>query len=81
MNHNLKHYQGGVFDDPECCTNNNHAPFLVGYGTDPEFGDYWIMKNSYGPGWGENGYARIARNKGNMCNIAREALVRFWKGF
>lgn len=32
--------------DGECCTSTNHAPLLVGYGTDPKFDVYWLVKNS-----------------------------------
>jgi cathepsin L len=74
-------YQGGVFYDPSCarrCEEMNHAVLLVGYGTDAEINaDFWLIKNSYGPNWGEDGYIRIVRNHPtlkNNCNTACEVF-------
>eukprot|EP00163_Fabomonas_tropica_P003083 TRINITY_DN12569_c0_g1_i17.p1 TRINITY_DN12569_c0_g1~~TRINITY_DN12569_c0_g1_i17.p1 ORF type:complete len:611 (-),score=216.40 TRINITY_DN12569_c0_g1_i17:410-2242(-) len=45
----------------------NHAMVLVGWGEDKDTNKpYWIVKNSWGPNWGEDGYVRIARNKDLM---------------
>jgi cathepsin F len=67
---NMQNYQGGIIDDSEsvCPSSNiNHAVLLVGYGE--ESGQkFWIVKNSWGENWGENGYFRIARGKGT-CGI------------
>lgn len=45
---------------------------IVGYDATDSM-DYWIVKNSWSEGWGEDGYVRIQRNapvyKG-MCGIA-----------
>jgi len=38
-----------------------HAVVIVGWGQSDELGKYWIVKNSWGTGWGENGYFRIER--------------------
>mmetsp|Transcript_61481 Transcript_61481/g.139182 ORF Transcript_61481/g.139182 Transcript_61481/m.139182 type:complete len:209 (-) Transcript_61481:32-658(-) len=56
-------YHGGVFDGCNQETPDlDHAVVLVGYGTDGTSGlDYWLVRNSWGPTWGENGYIRLAR--------------------
>jgi cathepsin F len=47
----------------------DHAVLIVGYGTDVDLGmDYWIVKNSWGQNFGEDGYFRILRGEGT-CGI------------
>ena len=40
----------------------------VGYGTNDKKEPYWILKNTWGPLWGENGYIKISQ-KGNIANL------------
>lgn len=71
-------YSAGIYDEPNCTTNTNHAALLVGYGVEGGK-DFWILKNSYGSNWGESGYIRIARNSDNLCGIATEAIYPLLK--
>jgi C1A family cysteine protease len=58
---NWSQYKSGVFDN--CGTGINHAVLLVG--TDST--GVWKVKNSWGTGWGESGFIRLAA--GNTCGI------------
>lgn len=75
--HNYSH---GIFknSDTECngdpCSFSgaNHAVAIVGWGKDEDDGEYWIIRNSWGGTWGENGYMRI---KMKSARIACSATV------
>jgi len=63
-------YTSGVFCGT-CGTARDHAMLVVGYGTDPTGGPYWIVKNSWGTGWGESGYIRLCRvTKSDECGVS-----------
>merc|ERR1711953_962612 len=62
-------YGSGVFSG--CKYENNialnHAIQLVGYGSDPDHGDFWLVRNSWGSTWGEHGYIRLQREAELTC--------------
>jgi len=64
-------YSRGIFPASGCHLDNtdiDHVVQLVGYGTDAGQ-DYWIVRNSWGPGWGEAGYIRLERTSdGKPCS-------------
>lgn len=72
----------GVFTG-QCGTQLDHAVVAVGYGRE-DGKDYWLVRNSWGPMWGEEGYIKIERNiaSGNKgkCGIAMVASYPTKKG-
>ena len=67
-------YSGGIFNDSSCGTNLDHATNVVGYGE--ENGQaYWIMRNSWGTGWGDEGYMKVAIVDGaGICGIQMDSV-------
>jgi len=63
-------YKNGVFKGP-CGQQLDHGVLLVGMGTDSGV-DYWRVKNSWGVGWGDQGYIRMVRGQ-DMCGLANMA--------
>ncbi|MQM05830.1 hypothetical protein Taro_038642, partial [Colocasia esculenta] len=67
-------YTGGIFTGKCKFEQQNQPVAIVGYGEDYKaHEDYWIIKNSYGQGWGEGGYMKLQRNVQShlgKCGIA-----------
>ncbi|XP_047333083.1 zingipain-2-like [Impatiens glandulifera] len=64
-------YESGIFTG-NCGTALDHAVAAVGYGSEHGV-DYWIVRNSWGENWGEEGYVRLKRNvfsRKGKCGIA-----------
>ena len=65
-------YSSGVLDC-NCGTSLDTGVLAVGYGHDDiKNKDFWIVKTSWGSGWGEQGYVRLVRDHADgpgMCGI------------
>ena len=60
------HYTGGILNNSCCLDLDNgaldHSVLTVGWGVTAGQA-YWIIRNSWGTDWGENGFARITATK------------------
>merc|ERR1712224_509583 len=64
-------YKNGVLTSG-CGTSLDHAVLAVGYGSQSG-NDYWLVKNSWGTSWGENGLIKIG-SATNQCGVLNQAL-------
>merc|ERR1712110_754311 len=70
---------GGIYDDSRCCEavydgscDINHGVAVIGYGSEGGK-DYWLIKNSWGTSWGENGFLRMKRGTGH-CAVGTDRV-------
>ncbi|XP_045171276.2 procathepsin L-like [Mercenaria mercenaria] len=72
-NRNFWYYHKGIYDYSRCNSGRpNHAMLVVGYGK-VGYKQYWIIKNSWGTGWGDSGYVFAAKGTGDRCGISKWA--------
>ncbi|CAL5979177.1 Cathepsin_B [Hexamita inflata] len=61
------YYIEGIYQHKSGSVEGGHAVSIVGYGEENGL-KYWLVRNSWGTTWGENGYFRIVRGQ-NECGI------------
>ena len=65
----FRYYKSGVVDR-NCGTAINHGVMLVGAGTQDGI-DFWKIKNSWGAGWGDDGFIKILRESGHKQGVCQ----------
>ncbi len=79
---NFMLYKGGILTKGCPSIPLNHAVTVVGYGSEGGI-DFWIIKNSWGPRWGEQGFIRVERKMvegdsgmGGMTTLASYPVLK-----
>jgi len=66
-------YKGGIIQGDKCGVALDHGVLVVGYGIDNGV-EYFTVKNSWGPDWGESGYVRLGIEAGaGVCGVQSQA--------
>ena len=68
-------YSGSIYYWPGCTQPANHLVCLIGWDDDIVWPGSagtgaWIAKNSWGTGWGDNGYFYLCYGSASMCEVA-----------
>ncbi|XP_059149684.1 cathepsin Z-like [Physella acuta] len=73
----LHNYTGGIYQEYNPAPLENHVVAISGWGVSDGI-EYWVVRNSWGTPWGENGWFRIVTStykngQGNNYNLAIES--------
>jgi len=61
----LKEYKGGIYKDETGLLDISHIISIVGFGVEDDT-PYWLVRNSWGTHWGEDGFVRVIRGINNI---------------
>lgn len=73
-------YESGILDAASGCGGNiDHSVAAIGWGTDSKYGEYLIIRNSWGSQWGLNGYINVsmddtANGGAGVCGIYTDVM-------
>jgi cathepsin B len=65
-------YKSGIYQKTSNTLMGGHAVKIVGWGNENGT-DYWVVANSWGPKWGEQGHFRIKMN--HCCNFEAQIIA------
>jgi aminopeptidase C len=74
-------YDSGIINTKKCGTDLDHAVTAVGYGVDSSSGTdkpYFLIRNSWGADWGEDGYFRLGTQQDGMDGVCGVLLDSNW---
>lgn len=74
MNPAFQSYNFGTISDASLCPDGDaaHNALLTGWGVDENYIPYWLVKNSWGADWGDQGYIYILRSDDNVCGVLNQ---------
>jgi len=74
----LENYSGGVYSEYNAQPQINHVVSIVGWGIDQNnaSNSYWVVRNSWGTPWGEEGFFRIILGQAKY-NLGIETTCAF----